>query len=200
MTDCGCELEADSESQRKTLRIVLLINAAMFVVEIIAGLLASSTGLIADSLDMLADASVYAISLYAVGRSASIRHNAATASGVLQLVLGISVLIEVARRFLGGGEPIGAAMMGMGIIALIANAICLKLIAQHKHGDINFRASYIFSANDVIANAGVIVSGLLVLALGSQIPDLIIGIVIAAIVTRGGWQILRESKAESKST
>ncbi|GAA5507894.1 cation transporter [Novipirellula caenicola] len=199
MSDCGCELEADGESQRKTLRMVLAINAAMFVAEIVAGLLASSTGLIADSLDMLADANVYAISLYAVGRSSSIRHKAATASGVLQVVLGISVLIEVVRRFIGGGEPIGAAMMGMGFVALIANAICLKLISRHKHGDINFRASYIFSANDVIANIGVIVSGLLVLLLGSQIPDLIIGIVIAAVVTRGGWQILTESKAASKT-
>ena len=111
MTDCGCELEGDT--QRRTLRVVLAINTAMFVFEIVAGMLASSTGLIADSLDMLADASVYAISLYAVGRAASIRRRAATASGVLQLVLGFGVLIEAVRRFIGGGEPIGMAMMAM---------------------------------------------------------------------------------------
>ena len=73
MTDCGCELEAEGDAQRATLRVVLAINAAMFVVEIVSGVLASSTGLIADSLDMLADASVYAISLYAVGRAANMR-------------------------------------------------------------------------------------------------------------------------------
>ena len=191
MADCGCELEADGDAQRKTLRVVLAINAAMFLVEIVAGVLASSTGLIADSLDMLADASVYAISLYAVGRAARTRTRAATASGVLQLALGIGVLIEAVRRFIGGGEPIGVAMMVMGCIALIANSVCLWLIAKHKGGDVNFRASYIFSANDVIANIGVIVSGLIVKLSGSQIPDLVIGILIGAVVVRGGIKILR---------
>ena len=190
MTDCGCELEAEGDAQRTTLRVVLAINAAMFVVEIVAGVLASSTGLIADSLDMLADASVYAISLYAVGRAANIRRNAATASGVLQLALGFGVLIEALRRFIGGGEPIGVAMMAMGCVALIANSFCLWLIAKHKGGDVNFRASYIFSANDVIANIGVIVSGLIVKLSGSQIPDLVIGILIASVVVRGGIKIL----------
>src|SRR6056297_2873172 len=98
MTDCGCELEAEGDAQRKTLRVVLAINAAMFFTEIIAGVLASSTGLIADSLDMLADASVYAISLYAVGRSASIRAGAARFSSSLQLVRGFGVLVEAGRR------------------------------------------------------------------------------------------------------
>ena len=195
MTDCGCELQADGDEQRRTLRVVLAINAAMFIVEIVAGLLASSTGLIADSLDMLADASVYAISLYAIGRASKIRSRAATASGVLQIVLGFGVLIEAIRRFIGGGEPIGVAMMAMGIVALIANAVCLRMIAKHKRGDVNFRASYIFSANDVIANIGVIVSGLLVFTLGSQLPDLIIGVVIAAVVVRGGFKILGETRA-----
>src|SRR6056297_3589856 len=116
MTDCGCELEAEGDAQRKTLRVVLAINAAMFFAEIIAGVLASSTGLIADSLDMLADANVYAISLYAVGRAATIRRNAATASGLLQIVLGIGVLVETVRRFIDGGEPIGVAMMAMGVV------------------------------------------------------------------------------------
>ena len=114
---------------------------------------------------------------------------------MLQLVLGLGVLIEAVRRFVGGGEPIGVAMMAMGVVALIANSICLKLIAKHKGGDVNFRASYIFSANDVNANIGVIVSGLLVLLFGSQIPDL----VIATIVARGGFQIIREAKRHAQT-
>lgn len=194
MADCGCELEAENDAQRSTLRVVLAINAAMFMAEMIAGLLASSTGLLADSLDMLADASVYAISLYAIGRAARIRRRAATASGVLQIVLGIGVLIEAGRRFFGDGEPIGVAMMSVGAVALVANAICLKLISKHKGGDVNFRASYIFSANDVIANIGVIISGALVLWTGSQVPDLVIGIIIAGVVLRGGVKILGEAK------
>lgn len=192
MTDCGCELEGENDAQRKTLRVVLAINSAMFCIELTVGLLASSTGLIADSLDMLADASVYAISLYAVGRAEIIRVHAATVSGTLQIVLGVGVLLEAVRRFLGDSEPLGTAMISTGFLAFVANAICLKLISRHKGGDINFRASYIFSANDVIANIGVIVSGILVLLLGSQLPDLMIAVLIAGIVVRGGVNILRD--------
>lgn len=199
MTDCGCEFEANNDEQRTTLRLVLGVNAIMFVIEITIGILAASTGLAADSLDMLADASVYAVSLYAVGRAASVKRTAATASGVLQIILGGTVLVEACRRFFFGGEPAGIAMIAMGCVALVANAFCLRLLAKHRHGDVNFRASWVFSANDVIANAGVIVSGLLVIALGSRIPDLAIGIVIAVVVIRGGIKILGEAKCESKS-
>lgn len=199
MADCGCEFEATNDEQRKTLRLVLGINAIMFLVEITAGVLAESTGLAADSLDMLADASVYAVSLYAVGRAVSVKRTAATASGVLQITLGVGVLIEACRRFFFGGDPVGLAMVAMGCVALAANGFCLWLLAKHRHGDVNFRASWIFSANDVIANAGVIASGVLVMTLGSQIPDLAIGVIIAAVVVRGGVKILGEAKAESNA-
>lgn len=118
MADCGCEFEATNDEQRKTLRLVLGINAIMFLVEITAGVLTESTGLAADSLDMLADASVYAVSLYAVGRAASVKRTAATASGVLQITLGVGVLIEACRRFFFGGDPVGLAMVAMGCVAL----------------------------------------------------------------------------------
>jgi len=197
MADCGCEFEATNDEQRRTLWLVLAINAMMFVLEGAIGILAESTGLAADSLDMLADASVYGVSLFAVGRAANVKRNAATASGVLQITLGVGVLIEACRRFFFGGEPIGTAMIAMGGVALVANAFCLWLLAKHRHGDVNFRASWIFSANDVIANSGVIVSGVLVMTLGSQIPDLVVGLIIAAVVVRGGVKILGEAKSES---
>lgn len=199
MADCGCEFEATDEAQRRTLRVVLAINAGMFLAEISAGLLADSAGLIADSLDMLADASVYAISLFAVGRAAKVRRNAATASGVLQIALGGGVLIEVVRRFYYGAEPIGWTMISIASIALVANTICLRLLWKHRGGDVNFRASYIFSANDVIANVGVICSGALILLTESPIPDLLIGIIIAAVVLKGGLKILGEAKEDSRN-
>ena len=158
MGDCGGEFEASGDDQRRTLRIVLAINAMMFVAEIAAGLLADSTGLIADSLDMLADASVYAISLYVVGRASCVRRLAAKGSGLLQMALGTGVVIEATRRFYFGAEPIGWTMIATAAIALLANAICLRLLWKYRRSDVNFRASYIFSANDVIANAGVMIS------------------------------------------
>lgn len=194
VTGCGCELDEAGDLERKTLRALLVINAAMFVTEAVAGWWSESTGLLADSLDMLADAFVYGISLHAVGRSRRLQANAATASGVLQIALGLGVLLEVVRRFLYGSEPVSVLMMGVGGVALAANVSCLMLIAKHKKGGVHMRASWIFSANDVIANLGVIISGALVMYLGSRFPDLIIGAVISVVVLRGGVQILRESQ------
>lgn len=169
----------------------------MFVGELVAGLLADSTGLIADSLDMLADASVYAISLFAVGRAAKVRGAAATFSGVLQMILGGAVMIEAIRRFYSEFEPVGWTIVGVGAIALVANAVCLKLLWKHRGGDVNFRASFIFSTNDVIANVGVMLAGALVLWTESQIPDLAIGLLISLVVLRGGIKILCEARKES---
>lgn len=177
--------------------IVLIINAFMFVFELALGLIAESTGLIADSLDMLADASVYSISLYVVGKSAALKGNAAKFSGILQSILAFFVLFEVLRRFIVGSEPVSVLMIGVGVIALIANSICLALISKHRDDGVHMRASVIFSANDVIANIGVIISGALVWMLGSRYPDLVIGFIIAAVVLRGGIRILREA-AEHK--
>jgi cation diffusion facilitator family transporter len=189
------EFDEAAELERRTLWILLAINGAMFLVEAVAGWLADAAGLVADSLDMLADASVYGIVLYAVGRSRRLQASAAFASGVVQIALGAGVLLEVARRLVYGSEPISALMMVVGGVALAANVTCLVLVARHREAGVHMRASYIFSANDVIANVGVIVSGALVLVLGSRLPDLVVGAVIAVVVVRGGVEILRQARA-----
>lgn len=194
MSDCGSELEEAAELERKTLWTLIAINGAMFLAEALAGWWGESTGLLADSLDMLADASVYGIAVYAVGQSRRLQANAATASGVLQITLGLGVLLEVVRRFLYGSDPVSTLMMAVGALALVANVSCLMLIAKHREGGVHMRASWIFSTNDVIANLGIIISGGLVMYLGSRLPDLIIGAVISIVVLRGGVQILREAK------
>jgi Co/Zn/Cd efflux system component len=198
MPGCGCEIDESSEMERKTLWRLLGINGAMFLVESLAGWWGESTGLLADSLDMLADASVYGIALYAVGRSPGLQKGAASASGVVQIALGIGVLFEVVRRLLYGSEPVSLLMMTVGVVALLANVTCLLLLAKHRKGGIHMRASWIFSTNDVIANLGVVISGGLVMSLGSRLPDLIVGGIISAVVIRGGVQILREAKAEGE--
>lgn len=189
------EFDEAAELERRTLWILLGINGAMFLVEAVAGWLADAAGLVADSLDMLADASVYGIVLYAVGRSRRLQANAAFASGIVQIALGAGVLLEVARRLVYGSEPVSTLMMVVGGVALAANVTCLVLVARHRDAGVHMRASYIFSANDVIANVGVIVSGALVLVLGSRLPDLVVGAVIAIVVVRGGIEILRQSRA-----
>src|SRR5210317_2600081 len=105
MSNCGCDSGQAQRLERKTLIILLGINAVMFFTEIVLGFLAESTGLIADSLDMLADAGVYGISLYVVGKGIALQAKAANVSGVLQIVLGLGVFFEVLRRLLFGSEP-----------------------------------------------------------------------------------------------
>lgn len=199
MSECGCGTDQAETLERKTLIALLAINAVMFLFEIVLGWIAESTGLIADSLDMLADAAVYGLSLYAVGMGIKKQAKAANVSGVLQIILGTGVILEVLRRFLFGSEPESILIIGVGAVALIANIYCLMLISRHREAGVHMRASWIFSTNDVIANLGVIVSGGLVWALGSRFPDLVVGAVISFIIVRGGIKILAEARQENEA-
>lgn len=183
--------ESTTRPEASILKWLLAINGVMFGVEFTAGWLADSTGLIADSLDMFADAAVYGVSLYAVGRSAKTKLHAAHFSGWMQLLLAFGVLAEVGRRFVFGSDPVTALMMGFGLVALAANISCLMLISRNRHGGAHMKASWIFSANDVIANSGVILAGLLVAWTGSRYPDLIIGLIIGLVVLNGARRILQ---------
>jgi len=122
--------------------------------------------------------------------------NAALLSGWFQGVLGVMILIDVFRRIMMGSEPQAGFIVAISIIALIANIICLRLIEKHKNGDVHMRASWIFSKNDVIANVGVLVSGLLVWLLGSRWPDLIIGSLIALVILKGARHIIADARHE----
>lgn len=187
----------DSGLETKTLKILLAINFSMFLFEIAFGIISDSTGLIADSLDMLADSLVYGVSLYAVGKVAHTKNKAAFVSGILQMALALGCLFEVARRFIFGSDPISSFMVVISSIALLANVACLFLIYKHKDGGVHMKASWIFSANDVIANTGVLLAGLLVALTGSRYPDLAIGMIVALVVFRGAIQILKLSRLEA---
>ena len=198
MSDCGCEVEIKDKSQKSVLYWLLSINAIMFVVEITLGWYAESTALIADSLDMFADAVVYGIGLYVVGKAIHSKAKAALVSGYFQGLLGLLIVVDITRRLIMGSEPLSNFMMMIGILALVANMICLVLIHKHKDGEVHMRASWIFSANDVIANLGVIISGALVWWLDNRWPDIIIGVVIALVILRGSVMIVRDARSELK--
>ncbi len=187
----GVPVPVDDATEARALRVLLGVNAAMFVVELAAGWLAQSSGLIADSLDMLADAMVYGLSLYAVGKAAASKVRAAHVSGVFQGVLAVGVLADVVRRLVAGSAPEAPAMVLISVLALAANVSCLVLISRHRHGGAHMKASWIFSTNDVLANVGVIVAGALVAWTGSRIPDLVIGAAVGLLVLAGAVRILR---------
>jgi len=184
-----------SESHhRKLLVTVLAVNAGFFIVEVIAGWLASSMGLVADSLDMLADALVYGLSLAAVGRSAEKKRSVARVSGYFQMLLAVIGIAEILRRTLNpADEPSPLTMVIVSFFALIGNAVCLYLLRRERHGEVHLQASWIFTNNDVLANVGVIIAGLFVVLFQSPWPDLIIGILIFGLVMRGALRILKLS-------
>jgi cation diffusion facilitator family transporter len=184
-----------AQVERSTLLLLIAINAVMFIVELAAGWWAESMGLIADSLDMLADAGVYGIALLAVGTSSVRKAQAAAASGCIQLGLAFLVLVEVLRKWLYGSEPSSGLMIGVSVVALAANTACLFLLRKHRHGEVHMRASWIFSTTDVQANVGVILAGILVSVTASSAPDLIVGALVCGIVVRGGVRILRDALA-----
>ncbi|WP_214286673.1 cation transporter [Acinetobacter pittii] len=182
---------SSNAAQKQVLQWLLLINGVMFVIELMAGIIASSTGLIADSLDMFADAAIYGIALFVVGKNLNAQLKAAHLSGWFQFGLAIIVLIDVLRRFMYGSEPVSILMILIGGLALAANISCLYLMKDHKETGAHMKASYIFSANDVIVNLGVIVAGILVAMTDSRYPDLIIGLIIVLFVLNGARKILQ---------
>ena len=198
MSGCDCELEVKDKEQSRVLIMLLSINALMFVVEITLGIVAESTALIADSLDMLADATVYGIGLYAVGKPVLSKVRAAHTSGIFQIFLGSAVAVDVIRRFIYGSEPEPLIMLVVGTAALVANLLCMKLIFRHRHGEVHMRASWIFSKNDVIANVGILLAAGLVYVLDSRYPDMVIGLMIALIVVHGGCHIMRGARNEKQ--
>ncbi|WP_066342315.1 cation transporter [Azohydromonas lata] len=186
-------LDAGQERDRRILWAVLLINLGQSLSGIGVGIWASSTAVVGAALDNLADASVYALSLYAVGRAVAIKVRAARLSGWLLIALAIMLFVEVLRRFFGGEEPVGPAMMTMAAVNAALNIVCLRLLKRHQGEDVNFKASAIFTSNDSIVNGAIVLSGALVMWSGSNIPDLILGLVVSVIAARGGREILEEA-------
>ena len=177
--------------ERQALTWLLVLNGAMFFVEIIAGWLAQSAGLIADALDMFADAAVYGVALYAVGKATSNKLKAAKLAGVVEFFLAAGAIWRASYQIYTGAHPEANTMIWISVMALAVNVTCLFLISKRKNDGVHMRASYIFSANDVLANLGVIIAGVLVAWLNSPIPDWIIGLSIGFLVLSGAIRILR---------
>ena len=190
--------EDDDASNRGPLMWALAINFTLFVGELAAGLLSGSMGLVADSLDMLADAFVYALSLAAVGGSLVRKRRLTAWSGYLQGGLALLGFAEVVRRFVAPmGAPDVGSMIVVSLVALAANVATLLILRRTKRGEAHIEASWIFTSNDIKVNALVILAGLLVWWSSSQVPDLIAGGLIFLIVANGARRILALSKGSS---
>ncbi|MGE7197984.1 cation transporter [Brevundimonas naejangsanensis] len=180
--------------QRRTLLIVLVLNVLLFVVLGLGGLFAESSALLANAADNGSDAIVYLISFLAVGRAMAWKRGAARLSGIMLLIFAAGVLIDVGRRWIVGTEPVGWTMMGLAVMAAVVNLICLMLIRRQGTDDVNMRAAETFSFNDFASNGGILVAGGLVMALNQAWPDLLVGLIVAAIALKGGLDILKDAR------
>jgi cation diffusion facilitator family transporter len=199
--DACCESKADEirvlrGRHKNVLTTVLVINVVLFVVEAAAGLLANSTALLADSLDMFGDSLVYGFSLYVLWRSAVWKAKAALLKGAIMAVFGIGVLFEAVYKMLSGVVPIAETMGIIGSLVLVGNGICFLLLFRHRSDDLNMRSTWLCSRNDIIANLSVLVAAAGVTIFNSGWPDILVGAAIAAVFLKSSLTVLAESFVE----
>jgi cation diffusion facilitator family transporter len=190
------ELTALRGEHKKVLTVVLVINAALFIVEAAAGLLAHSTALLADSLDMFGDSLVYGFSLYVLWRSAAWKAKAALLKGAIMAVFGVGVLLEVIYKTISGVVPSADTMGIIGALVLLGNGICFLLLFRYRSDDLNMRSTWLCSRNDIIANLSVLLAAIGVKVFDANWPDILVGAAIAALFLRSAFTVLRESFLE----
>ena len=197
MADCcndkACDIDALRSRQSSTLKIVLGINAVMFMVELTAGLLGNSISLVADSLDMLGDAMVYGFSLYVVARSSTMKARAALLKGIIMAAFGFFVLGQAIYRIVFPQLPVFEMIGAIGLLALAANSTCFFLLWRHRADDINMSSVWLCSRNDIIANISVLFAAVGVWLTHSGWPDILIGLALAGLFLRSALHVLRES-------
>lgn len=204
MADCcedsACTIEALVKRQSATLKVVLAINIAMFFVELGAGLLASSSSLLSDSLDNLGDALTYGMSLYAVDRGARSKAKVAMFKGTLILFAELFVLSQVAYRLLNPVIPTYETMGAVSLLALVANSACLWLLWKHREEDVNMSSVWECSRNDIASNLSVFVAAAAVWATSSGWPDVLIALVLAVMFVRSAIRVFRSAIVELRRT
>jgi cation diffusion facilitator family transporter len=194
MDEC-CAIRPVHAQQRRVLHIVLWINLAMFLVELVAGLIAHSTALLADSVDMLGDAIVYGFSLYVIARAPVWQTRAALLKGIIMAGFGVGIVAEVIAKLIRGLRPEAEIMWTVALVALVANASVLAFLWRHRADDINMRSVWLCSRNDVIANGAVLLAALVVGLTRSAWPDILVGLAIAALFGMSAVGVIREAFA-----
>jgi cation diffusion facilitator family transporter len=192
MDEC-CAVRIVPAEQRRVLQIVLGVNLVMFIAECVAGLLAHSTALLADSVDMLGDAIVYGFSLYSVNTGPVGHARAALLKGSIMALFGAGVLVEVVLKIAHGIVPAADVMGGLGLVALAANSACLAMLWRRRADDINMRSAWLCSRNDVLANVGVLLAALGVGLTQAAWPDIAVGLAIAVLFASSAFGVLREA-------
>lgn len=194
MSDC-CSVSASSSQKKSILITVLILNAVMFVVQISAAVIAHSTSLLADSLDMLGDALTYGFSLYVVNRSNIWQTRAALLKAGIIILFAVGIILEAIIKVTVTEVMPDVMMMAVfSVVALLVNGLCLYLLTRHRHADINLYSTWVCARNDIICNVSVLAAAGLVYTLDSRWPDIIIGLLLAMVLLKSAWGIIRQTR------
>ena len=189
-----------SPAWRRALWIALFVNAAMFGIEIVAGVAADSRALQADALDFFGDAANYAISLGVAGLALAWRARASLVKGATIILFGVYVLVSAVVAAIGTATPKPEVMGAVGMLALAANVVVALILFRFRDGDSNMRSVWICSRNDAIGNVAVVAAAIGVLGTGTAWPDLIVASLMALLALSGGFQIIRQARSELAGT
>lgn len=199
---CGTTVKFDGSTPeyRRVLLWVIVINAVAFVAVISGSIAQGSAALGANALDFLADSATYAISLWAIGKSVKVRSSAALIKGASLAVLALSILAFALWRALTGAPPEGFVITGLGLFGFLANLIAALLLVRYREGDANVRSVWLCTRNDLIESLAVAGAGALVWLTGSRWPDLIGGVILAAVFLQSAYAIIQQSRQELRDT
>jgi Co/Zn/Cd efflux system component len=190
------ETELRDRRYRRVLWAVLAINALMFLIEVVAGLVSRSASLQADALDFFADAANYGISLFVVGRPLRYRAGAALTKGMTMALFGVWVLGTSVWHAVLGTVPEAMTMGAVGVAALLANAASFALLWRYRAGDSNMRSVWLCSRNDVIGNFAVLLAALGVFGTGTGWPDVVVATIMGGLALQGAWHVVRQASSE----
>jgi Co/Zn/Cd efflux system component len=198
---CGQTVAFDgaSAAYRRALGGVIAINVVGFVVVAIGSLWAGSASLAANTLDFAADAATYGLSLWAIGKSVQVRSGAAFIKSGSLAVMALGILGFAVGRALSGAPPEGAAISSLGLFGAAANLLAALLLVRYREGDANVRSVWLCTRNDLIQCLAVAATGVVVMITGSRWPDLIVGVLLAAVFLRSAWQITAQAQGERRA-
>lgn len=181
---------------RRILWIALVVNAAMFAVEVGAGMQSGSASLLADAIDFLGDAANYGVALWVLGMATTWRARAAWLKGLSMMGFGVFVLARVGWGAWQGGTPEAYTMGSVGLLALVANVLVAALLYAYRTGDANMRSVWLCTRNDALGNLAVMAAALGVLGTGTAWPDLAVAFIMASLALSGGWSVIRQARQE----
>ena len=195
----SCAVDALREGQRGTLRIVLVVNAIMFLVIAVAALYGKSTALLADSLDNFGDALTYGLSLYAVSRGTAVKAKVALFKGGLIFLAACAVATQVVYKIFVPSVPIFEVMGAFSLLGLVANSLCLYLLWRHRHEDVNMSSVWECSRNDIASNLSVFVAAGAVWLTGSSWPDIFVALGLVWLLIRSAIRVISSAVVELRA-